>query len=257
MGLHRLSPPEFGDGGTIFDQSNLPLVLLFGAIWHVVSQKDGVSALGLQLVLGLGSDRSAWSLRHEFRRAMVRANREPLCGAVEVDETYLGASEPDQDGRQHGDRALLVAAVEIEGQRIGRIRLRRIGAASAAQLLGFVAEMVAPGTIVHTDGWSAYHALPKRGYPHEVRVVGRRPTAASQLLPRVHLVFSLLKRWLMSTHQGAVALSHLDYDLDEFTFRFNRRRSASRGKLFPRLLQQAVVLDPHPYPSLRGGKAPP
>lgn len=246
--------------GTIFDQSNLPLALWFRAIWQVVSQKDGASALGLQRVLGLGSYRTAWSLLHKLRRAMVRPGREPLQGLVEVDETYIGATEPGQEGRRLGTRALVVAAVEADGKRIGRIRLRRVSSPNAQQLLGFVGDAVATGTVVRTDGWSRYGGLTGLGYRHEVRIVGKRPAAASRLLPRVHLVFSLLKRWLLSTHQGAVALPHLDYYLDEFTFRFNRRRSASRGKLFYRLLQQAVVIDPHPYTSLRGGKplpAPP
>lgn len=240
--------------GTIFDQSNLPLALWFRAIWQVVSQKDGASALGLQRVLGLGSYRTAWSLLHKLRRAMVRHGRERLNGLVEVDETYIGATQPGQEGRRLGTRALVVAAVEADGKRIGRIRLRRVSSPNVQQLLGFVCDSVEPGTLVRTDGWAHYGGLPLRGYLHEVRMVGKRPAAASSQLPRVHLVFSLLKRWLLSTHQGAVALPHLDYYLDEFTFRFNRRRSASRGKLFYRLLEQAVLVDPHPYSSLRGGK---
>ena len=240
--------------GTIFAQSNLPLTLWMRAIWQVVSQKNGASALGLQRVLGLGSYRTAWSLLHKLRRAMIRPGREALSGLVEVDETYIGAVAPGHEGRRLGGRALVVAAAEAEGQGLGRIRLRRLSSPNIEQLLGFVSEVVAPGTVVRTDGWSCYGGLPARGYPHEVRMVGGRPAEASRLLPRVHLVFSLLKRWLLSTHQGAVARSHLDYYLDEFTFRFNRRRSASRGKLFYRLLQQAVVLDPHPYTSLRGGR---
>jgi hypothetical protein len=244
--------------GTIFDQSNLPLTLWFRAIWQVVSQKDGASALGLQRVLGLGSYRTAWSLLHKLRRAMVRPESEPLGGVVEVDETHIGAGQPGPGGRTLGSKALVIAAVQLDGRRIGRIRLRRIKDATPAQLMGFICDWVAPGALVRTDGWRCYAGLPSRGYGHDVRVIGRQGADASKLLPHVHLVFSLLKRWLLSTHQGAVALPHLDYYLDEFTFRFNRRRSASRGKLFLRLLQNAVVISPHPYTkNLRGGKSPP
>jgi hypothetical protein len=78
-------------------------------------------------------------------------------------------------------------------------------------------------------------------------LAGKGVGAAAELLPRIHLVASLLKRWLLGTHQGAVSIEHLDYYLDEFTFRFNRRTSRSRGLLFYRLVQQAVELDPVPY----------
>jgi transposase-like protein/predicted RNA-binding Zn-ribbon protein involved in translation (DUF1610 family) len=240
---------------TIFGDSNLPLRLWFRAIWHVVTQKDGASAMGLQRVLGLGSYRTAWSLLHKLRRAMVRPGRERLRGTVEVDESYLGAPEPGKSGRQPGGKALLVAAVECVGARqLGRIRLRQVRAASAKELEAFIADAVEPGTTVITDDWPGYRRLTARGYGHRPTPMRVPPKTAEAVLPRVHLVFSLLKRWLLSTHQGAVRHSHLDYYLDEFTFRFNRRTSASRGKLFYRLLQQAVEIEPHPYRTLHGRK---
>ena len=111
----------------------------------------------------------------------------------------------------------------------------------------FVQDSVALGSLIHTDGWRGYLPLESKGYVHEVTVVSGKKKPPSALMPRVHLVISLLKRWLMGTHQGAVSQKHLDYYLDEFTFRFNRRRSKSRGKLFFRLAQQAVAVDPVPY----------
>lgn len=240
--------------GTIFADSRLPLRLWFRAIWLVVTQKDGASAMGLQRVLGLGSYRTAWSLLHKLRRAMVRPGRDRLCGPVEVDECYIGATEPGKNGRQPGRKMLVVLAVECVGERkIGRIRLRKIAAANATELEAFLGDTVEPGAIVRTDDWSGYRGLRAKGcYKHDP--IPMRASSASEeaTLPRVHLVFSLLKRWLMSTHQGAVRHSHLDYYLDEFTFRFNRRKSASRGKLFYRLLQQAATIGPHPYRTLRG-----
>jgi transposase-like protein len=243
--------------GTIFADSRLPLCLWFRAIWQVVTQKDGASAMGLQRVLGLGSYRTAWSLLHKLRRAMVRPGRDRLCGPVEVDECFLGATEPGKNGRQPGRKTLVVAAVECVGARkIGRIRLRKIAAANATELEAFLGDTVEPGAIVRTDDWSGYRGLRAKGcYKHDP--IPMRASSASEeaTLPRVHLVFSLLKRWLMSTHQGAVRQSHLDYYLDEFTFRFNRRKSASRGKLFYRLLQQAATTEPQPYRTLHGESA--
>jgi len=224
----------------------------FRAIWWVTAQKNGASALGLQRILGLGSYFTAWTWLHKLRRAMVRPGRDRLHGRVEVDETYIGGLEEGVRGRQTETKALVAVACEEDGRAIGRIRLRRIRDASAASLEAFVAEAIEPGSVVHTDGWEGYASLEMKGYTHPVTVLKRSQRSASELLPRVHLVVSLLKRWLVGTHQGAVSLQHLDYYLDEFTFRFNRRKSRSRGKLFYRLLQQAVAVEPAPYKGGRG-----
>jgi len=231
--------------GTIFQDSHLPLTVWFRAIWHVVSQKNGVSALGLQRALGLGSYRTAWALLHKLRRAMVRPGRERLRGRVEVDETYWGSPESGLHGRQKEKKLLIVIAAEEDGTGIGRIRLRQISTPNAKQLHEFIQGAVEPGSTVCTDGLHAYSGL--KNYVHQPVVLRGR----TELLPRVHRVASLLKRWLLGTHQGAVRGEQLDFYLDEFTFRFNRRKSASRGKLFFRLAQQAVVVEPHPLAKLR------
>lgn len=234
--------------GTIFQSSHLPLTLWFRAMWYVTSQKNGASALGIQRVLGLGSYETAWTWLHKLRRAMVRPGRERLCGLVEVDESYLGGLEEGQRGRPgFGKKALIAVAAEEAGRGIGRVRLRRIRDASAASLCPFVQEAVELGSQVRTDGWVGYDGLTAMGYRHKVSNVSKSRKRADELLPHVHRVVSLLKRWLMGTHQGAVSHGHLDYYLDEFTFRFNRRTSSSRGKLFYRLVQQAVQVAPQPY----------
>jgi len=238
---------------TIFQDTRKPLTMWFRAIWWVTAQKNGASALGLQRILGLGSYFTAWTWLHKLRRAMVRPGRDRLHGRVEVDETYIGGLEEGVRGRQTETKALVAVACEEDGRAIGRIRLRRIRDASAASLEAFVAEAIEPGSVVHTDGWEGYASLEMKGYTHPVTVLKRSQRSASELLPRVHLVVSLLKRWLVGTHQGAVSLQHLDYYLDEFTFRFNRRKSRSRGKLFYRLLQQAVAVEPAPYKAVVGG----
>lgn len=233
--------------GTIFQGSHLPLTTWFRAIWQVTSQKSGISALGLQRALGLGSYKTAWSMLHKLRRAMIQPGRDRLRGVVEVDETYWGGEEEGVIGRLTYDKAIIVVAAEQDGKGIGRIRLRRVPSLTRAVLHGFVAENVEAGSTVRTDGLKAYRRLD--GYIHDRRIQSR-PEDAERLMPLAHRVISLLKRWLLGTHQGAIGLEHLCYYLDEFTFRFNRRKSASRGKLFYRLIQQAVQVEPTPFSSL-------
>ena len=231
--------------GTIFQDTHVPLTVWFRAIWQVTTQKSGASALGVQRVLGLGSYKTAWTLLHKLRRAMVRPGRDRLAGCVEVDETYLGAPEEGVIGRLTREKSLVIVAAQEDGPRIGRIRMARIPDLSKDTLHGFITQAVEPGSVVRTDGLPAYGGLD--GYRHDRIVIRRTKDAASDLLPRVHQVVSLLKRWLMGTLHGRFGPDYLDYYLDEFTFRFNRRTSASRGKLFYRLIQQAVQMPPAPY----------
>jgi transposase-like protein len=238
--------------GTIFQDTRKPLRLWFRAIWYVVNQKSGVSALGLQRVLGLGSYRTAWTWLHKVRCAMVRPGRDRLSGTIEVDETYIGGKKPGKRGRGAAGKTLVVVAVEDKGDRFGRIRLRRVANASARALTGAVKESIAPGSVVRTDGWIGYAQLISEGYIHTV--LRQEANVGDNLLPLVNRVAALLKRWLQGTHQGAVHPSHLDYYLDEFTFRFNRRTSGSRGKLFYRMIQQAVNVAPVTGYDIRGGQ---
>jgi transposase-like protein len=237
--------------GTIFQDVRTPLPVWFRAMWAVTSQKTGISALGLQRELGLGSYKTAWAWLQKLRRAMVRPRRDRLTGRVEVDEAYIGGVHPGRRGRQRETKALVAVAVQIEARhRLGRVRLRRLLDASGPSLTAFVQDAIEPGSLVHTDGWIGYEPLRRNGYRHRITFLEGQAKAPSQLMPHVHQVVSLLKRWLLGTHHGAVTHEHLDYYLDEFTFRFNRRRSRSRGKLFFRLVQQAVAVDPAPYESL-------
>lgn len=237
--------------GTIFQDIRTPLPVWFRAMWAVTSQKTGISALGLQRELGLGSYKTAWAWLHKLRRAMVRPGRDRLTGRVEVDEAYIGGAHPGRVGRQTETKALVAVAVQVEARRrLGRIRLRRLFDASGESLMGFVQDAVEPGSLVHTDGWLGYEPLKRHGYRHRITFLQGQAKSPSQLLPNVHRVVSLLRRWLLGTHHGGVTHEHLDYYLDEFTFRFNRRRSRSRGMLFYRLVQQAVAVEPVPYESL-------
>ena len=226
--------------GTIFHRSHLPLPVWFRAIWWVTSQKNGASALGLKRVFGLGSYETAWLMLHKLRRAMVRPGRDRLSGVIEVDETYIGGLEEGLRGRQMERKTLVVIAAQVDGKRIGRIRMQQIPDASSTSLHSFIRSAIEPGSIVHTDGWDGYNGIEADGYRRKVTILKNCKKPANELMPRIHRVASLLKRWLMGTHQGAVSHAHLDYYLDEYTFRFNRRLSSHRGKLFYRLLQQAA-----------------
>lgn len=230
--------------GTIFHRSRLPLRVWFRAMWWVTNQKGGVSALGLQRSLGLGSYETAWACLHKLRRAMVRPARERLSGEVEVDETIVGGHEKGGGRRHLGKKALVIIAVEVRGKGMGRVRLRRITNASEKNLLGFVRDVVAPGSTVVTDGFMSYEKLDRLGYQHRPRIAHPDRKRALSLLPRVHRVAALLKRWILGTHQGRVSRDLLGSYLEEFSFRFNRRSSSDRGWLFHRLAQQAVVTPP-------------
>lgn len=255
-GLYRCRSCRFETSvtaGTIFQDTRKPLRLWFRAIWHLTTQKYGANAMGLQRVLGMGSYRIVWAWLHKLRRAMVRPGRDRLSGPVEVDETYIGGERPGKRGRGAANKTLVVVAVEVKEEgKSGRIRLKRVSDTSTESLENAVKETVEPGSTVHTDGLRSYNGLSKMGYTHEV-VREEEAEIGKDLLPRINRVVALLKRWLLSTYQGAVRPSHLDYYLDEYTFRFNRRTSRSRGKLFYRLIQQAVAIDPVPIKDIHGG----
>ena len=249
--------------GTIFDKTRTPLRVWLTAAWYVTNQKLGVSALGLKRVLGLGSYETAWTMLHRFRRAMMRPQRELLKGEVEVDETYLAISDRAKplasEGRKSKTSKILVAiAVEIHQPKgFGRIRLRRIDNDSDACVVPFVQESIEPGARVRTDGSAAYRSLSKIGFEHTRQVMLGAEPPAHVTMPGVHRVASLVKRWILGTHHGSVQPEHLDAYLDEFVFRFNRRTSTSRGLLFYRLMQQAVVTAPVTYQSVIKGLSSP
>ena len=232
--------------GTIFHRTRLPLQDWFRAMWWMTDQKHRLSALGLQRLLGFGSYRTAWLWLQKLRCAVVRPDCDRLGGQIEVDEIYVGDVAAGGGRRHLGSKALVAIAAQIDGKGIGRIRLRRIPAASPSQLVAFVKHAVEPGSIVITDGWKAYAGLKQEGFKHRPRLINPSGKTASALLPRVYRVASLLKRWLMGTHQGVLSREQLDSYLDEFTFRYNRRTSRNRWKLFYELVAQAVAVEPIP-----------
>jgi len=241
--------------GTILHGTRKPLRTWFRAIWWVSTQRTGGSAKGLQRLLGLGSYQTAWAWLQKLRRAMVRAGREPLEGPVEVDDGFIGGAEEGATGRQTFKKAKIAVAVEVPGgdrRKIGRVRLQVVEDFSAKSLIGFVSANVLPGSRVLTDDWTGYGPLRRDGFIHEVRGSGSSKKEKSELLPNVHLLLSLLKRWLLGTHQGAVRNKHLQHYLDEFAFRYNRRKVQHVGKIFYRTLQGTAATEPTPYWKLIG-----
>lgn len=230
--------------GTIFDKTRTPLTTWFEAAWHVTTAKNGLSAKTLERTLGTRY-RVAWTMLQRFRVAMVRSERERLSGVVEVDETLIGGVEHGGKRGRGTTKAVVVVAVEIlQPKGFGRLRMRHIADASGANLVPFVRDVVATGSVVHTDAWGGYNDLSEHGYTRRKAVMSSSPDPAHVAMPGVHRIASLLKRWILGTHQGSVTPEHLQSYLEEFTFRFNRRTSRSRGLVFRRLLEQAAVTRP-------------
>ena len=244
--------------GTVFEGSRKPLRLWFHVMWLMMAQKTGLSAKNLCDTYGFGSYQTAWGWLQKLRSAMIRAGRERLTGRVEVDETYIGGQTEGTRGRGAEGKTLVLVAVEGETKRkLGRVRFRCVTTIDRDTVESFVQDYVEVGTKVITDGLQVYNKLNAAGFDHHPHIVSTGGEGARRELDHVHLVISLLKRWLGGTHQGAVTPSHLQTYLDEFSFRFNRRLSQHRGKLFFRLMQQAVITRPTPVKALYVSKPQP
>lgn len=230
--------------GTIMEKTRTPLTTWFDAAWHLTTAKSGLSAKTLEKTLGT-SYVTAWAILQRFRVAMVRSEREKLSGLVEVDETLIGgATQGGKRGRGTTNAVVAIAVELIEPMGFGRIRMRHIANASGANLDAFVTDCIAKEATVHTDGWVGYNGLSGLGYDHKRTVLSSSGDPAHVSMPGVHRVASLLKRWILGTHQGSVVPEHLQAYLEEFTFRFNRRMSKNRGLVFFRLMEQSMATKP-------------
>ena len=226
--------------GTLFARTRTPLTVWFDAAWRMTTSKNGLSALELQRTLGLGSYQTAWTMLHRFRLAMGSGVKDRLKGRVEVDETFIGGPRSRLRGRGAAGKSIVAIAVERAGQHsLGRVRMKVVPDAKTATLKGFLETTVTPGSTVITDGFGAYLNAAV-GYQHVVHIVDGSGQQAHELLPAVHRVAALVKRWIDATHQGGIQPEHLPAYLDEFAFRFNRRRSHAPGMLFYRLIQATI-----------------
>lgn len=243
----RVSPTA----GTIFHRTRTPLSVWFAAAWYMTTQKQGISALGLQRVLGLGSYQTAWTLLHRYRTTMTQTGRTPLSGTVEADETFVGGVKSGKRGRGAAGKVIvLVAAEVIDPEGFGRARMQVIPNVKAPALRRALVGMVEPGSTIVSDAYGSYPTACKGLYTHQQHNIRQSGGQAHELLPAVHRAASLLKRWLLGTHQGSYTADHIQSYLDEFVFRYNRRTSRQRGLLFYRLLEAAAIGDPVAYRDL-------
>ena len=276
--------------GTIFEQTKTGLARWFLAIFLVTSSKGGIAAAELKRQMGFGSDQTAWAWLHKIRRAMVDPKRaplsEPVAGAVQTDESYLGAPKPGKRGRGAAGKAIIAGAVEthmvevpkskpkrrgIERDRqaspveteprlqLGRARLSVVAGVGAADLEPFLTANVASAASLRTDGAKAYRTLPDKGFAHEpvnMSKMSKAELAVSDPLGAVHLVFGHVKRWLLGTHHGGQSHKHLQRYLDEFVFRFNRRTAHSISHRFAKLITFGIATPPTPYWQIVGRTAP-
>ena len=225
--------------GTIFQDTRKPLMDWFIAIWWITTQKNAASALGLQRVLGLKSYEAAWTWLHKIRVAMVNPNRTKLSGTVEMDETFIGGVATGKRGRGAENKVQVIIAVELDGKKIGRCRMSIIDDGSADSIHPFITENIETGSTLITDGWNGYRGIENKGFARKIHVQ-KNEDDTDKLLPHIHTISSLLKRWMLGTHQGRVEQKHLQSYLDEYVFRYNRRKSAERGLLFYRLMESAT-----------------
>lgn len=235
--------------GTLFERTRKSLMVWFRTVWWLVGQKNGVSALGLQRIIGLGSYETAWAWLHKFRRVMVIPGRDLLSGTVEVDEIFFGGKHSGKRGRGAEGKTLVAVGVELNKNKIGRIRLGIIPDANSDSLHKFIIGNIERGSTIISDGWRGYYGLTKKGYLHTQKK--QTASVGEDALPHVHRVAALIKRWLLGTHQGRPSTSHLSFYLDEYTFRFNRRKSKSRGLLFMRIIEQAVLQGPTTFNQIK------
>jgi len=228
--------------GTLLERTKVPMATWLVVAWYLVQTKIGVSALSIQRITGVNYD-TAWLTLQKMRTAMNQDEREKLRGDVEFDETYVGGVDPGAAGRSRGKKSAVAVACEaLSPKAMGRIRLARLPDASALAIADFLERNVEPGSVLLCDDWASYgpalSELAARGldYTTKTTTLSKSETRAHVVHPHVHRVASLLKRWLLGTHQGAVSQQHLDAYLDEFVFRFNRRHSRNRGLIFYRLV---------------------
>lgn len=229
--------------GTIFHKSQLPLPLLFRMLWYMIVQKNGVSAVSVQRVLGLSSYDTVWKWLHRFRKIMVLPQRDKLRGRVEVDETFVGGVKKGKRGRGADGKAIVIIAIEIINNRTGRVRMEIIEQSDRKCINNFLKNNIEENSIIFTDGWKGYVDIQKMKYTHQIETKTIAMNGEN-LTPNVHKIASLLKRWLLGTHQNFTSEEYLAYYLDEYTFRYNRRKSNSRGLLFYTLLKQAILNKP-------------
>jgi len=221
--------------GTLFQDTKLPINVWFQMIWWFMGQKNGANALSLQRNFGIGSYRTAWRLLGKLRSCAVSPTRTQLSGEVEVDEVFLGGVN---------NKEIIGVAAEKRGRATGRIRLKHLKSREASEIQGFILGAIEPGAKIISDRHKSYVTIVGKGYAHAPQ---KKPYIWEEvdgnddrLLPRLHRVAALMKRWYLGTYHGGMSMKEIQPYLDEFVFRFNRRTSGSRGLIFHRMVEAAL-----------------
>jgi transposase-like protein len=240
--------------GTIFHGTRKPLLLWFHVMWWVAEQQKGVSASSFKEFMGFGSYETAWAWLHKLRRTMVCTSNEKLSGVIEVDEMAIGCKHSDENtvvnvksSNKNAEKTRVVVATECLGTQIGRVRFKCIESETSDNLLSFIEENIEHGSTIITNGWSKENPLSgSEHYTHSEKSAFACSSGPNELLPHMQMVDSCLKRWINGTHQGNISPKHLAFYLDEFAFRFDKKLSTQSGKLFYKLVKQAVASPPSP-----------
>jgi hypothetical protein len=219
--------------GTLLEKTHKPLKMWFRAVFEISTRRTGISAKDLQRIMGFGSYKTAWTWLHKLRAALVRPEREPLGPFVQMDEALVG-------GKGGPHKELVLVAAEADG----RVRLAHAETNDKATLKRFADGQVAADARVVTDGLASYDgdSLGERRYERIAQTKAER--REGDALQVCHWTISLLKRWLLGTHAGAVAPKHLQAYLEEFAFRHNRRKTNGVGRIAARVIERLVARPP-------------
>ena len=218
--------------GTLLQGTRKPFKTWFRAVFEISSRRNGISAKELQRILGFGSYETAWTWLLKLRAALVRPDREPLSSKVQIDEAFVGGIR--------GGKSMVLVATETDG----RVRLAHAENNDEATLKRFADAEIATDAAVTSDGLASYNAESLGARPHAAFVQTPAERRISDTLQNVHWTVSALKRWLLGTHAGAVQPKHLQAYLDEFVFRYNRRKTKGVGRIAARTIANLVVTAP-------------
>jgi transposase-like protein len=219
--------------GTVLEKTRKPLKMWFRAVFEISTRRTGISAMDLMRIMGFGSYKTAWTWLHKLRAALVRPEREPLGPFVEMDEALVG-------GKGGPHKELVLVAAEAGG----RVRLAHAATNDKETLKRFADGQIAPDARVITDGLPSYDSESLGARLHEAKVQTKAERRDSDAIQSCHWTISLLKRWLLGTHAGAVRPKHLQAYFDEYAFRHNRRKTNGVGRIAARVIERLVMHQP-------------
>jgi len=225
--------------GTVLEKTRKPLKMWFRAIFEISARRTGISGKDLQRIMGFGSYETAWTWLHKLRSAMVRSDSEPMGPFVQTDEALVG-------GKGGPHKELVLVAAEANG----RVRLAHVENNDAGTCERFVSGQIAADAHVVTDGHAGYNKESLGERSHDAVVQTKAERRENDAVQACHWTISLLKRWLMGTHAGAVRDKHLQAYLDEFAFRHNRRKTKGVGRIAARVIESLLAKPPIPMRKL-------